>query len=191
MKHAHHNEATGEILGHYDDTIHATIPQPAVKLTDAEWQDCIDNNGLRRIDVTTNKVAIYVPAPQPISDYKKSAKSAIDTASGNARAAFPSPGSLVDAEYYLAERQAREYKSAGYSGAVPGSVQSWMDASGMTAQQAADDIIATADQWYGVLELIRSARLAGKAAVDAAADHAAVDAAAAASVATLDAIRPA
>lgn len=191
MKYAHHDDVLGEILGFYDDTIHATIPQPAVPLTDEEWQDCIDNNGLRRIDVTTGQVAIYTPPPAPLADYKKPAKAAIDNAAGNARAAFPSPGSLVDAEYYLAERQAREYKAAGYSGAVPGSVQSWADASGMTAQAAADDIIATADQWYGVLEVIRSARLAGKAAVDAAADHAAVDAAAASAVAALDTIRPA
>lgn len=140
----------------------------------------------------TEAEALALSAPQqPIADYKKAAKTAIDSAAGNARAAFPSPGSLVDAEYYLAERQAREYKAAGYSGTVPGSVQSWADVSGMTAQQAADDIIATADQWYGVLEVIRSARLSGKAAVDAAADHAAVDAAAASAVAALDTIRPA
>ncbi|MEW6647177.1 MAG: DUF4376 domain-containing protein [Pseudomonadota bacterium] len=68
MKHAHHNETTGEILGYYDNTIHAAIPQPSVELTDAEWQDCIDNNGLRRIDVASKKVVVYTPPLASVAD---------------------------------------------------------------------------------------------------------------------------
>lgn len=132
------------------------------------------------------------PPPPPLADYKNTAKMAIDNTAGTARAAFPSTGALVDAEYYRAEAEARAFTAAGYpAGAVPASVQSWATVKEWTAQQAADDIIAQADAWYGVLDLIRAARLAGKAAVDTAADNAAVDAARNAAIAQLDAIRPA
>jgi hypothetical protein len=147
---------------------------------DAGWLQIADG-GIVVVDPTT---AILAAA-------KDSAKAAIDAAAGNARASFPSAGALVDAEYYRAEADARAFRVADYLGDPPSSVRSWADAKGWSAQQAADDIIAQADAWYGVLDLIRSVRLAGKSAVDAAADYAAVDVARNAALAALGAIRPA
>jgi hypothetical protein len=80
-------------------------------------------------------------------------------------------------EYKGAEADAKAFKQAGYSGAVPTGVSSWVAASGMTAQGAADDILATADNWRGAMAQIRSNRLARKKAVEAAADQAGIDAA--------------
>jgi len=78
-------------------------------------------------------------------------------------------------EYQLAEAQARPYAAAGYLGAAPECVASWADAKRWanagepwTGQQAADDIIATADRWYGALERIRRLRLDAKERVRAA-----------------------
>lgn len=65
-------------------------------------------------------------------------------------------------EYKLADEQARAFKSAGYIGTVPGSVQSWTTAKGWTATQAADDIIAVADNWLSAQASIRSNRLSCK-----------------------------
>jgi hypothetical protein len=69
-------------------------------------------------------------------------------------------------EYVRAESQARAFKASGYpSDDVPPSVSSWADAKyrdGWTMQQAADDIIATADAWYGLLDAIRKLRLCAK-----------------------------
>lgn len=65
MKHAHFNEATGEILGFYDDGLHLSIPKPVVPLDDAEWLDCINNSGLRVIDIAT--LTIVAVAPLPVS----------------------------------------------------------------------------------------------------------------------------
>jgi len=42
MKYAH-IDAIGKLLGFYDDAIHAVIPTPNIKLTDAQWQIAIDN----------------------------------------------------------------------------------------------------------------------------------------------------
>jgi hypothetical protein len=65
-------------------------------------------------------------------------------------------------EYALAESDASAYKAAGYTGAVPQSVQAWATASKQTAQWAADDILATAVQWRGAQSTIRENRLQRK-----------------------------
>jgi len=78
-------------------------------------------------------------------------------------------------EYQLAEAQARPYASAGYPDPVPECVASWADAkqwtnggAPWTGQQAADDIITTADRWYAALAGIRRLRLDAKERVRAA-----------------------
>lgn len=83
-------------------------------------------------------------------------------------------------EYALAEQDATAYKAAGYSGAVPSSVQSWATAKSWTATQAADDILTTAAAWRGAQAAIRAARLLRKEQVRTTADAAGVDAAMAA-----------
>lgn len=107
------------------------------------------------------------PAPEPRSVEELHAD--IDRAAGDARERFVSPGYLVDQEYKRAEEAARSFAAAGYPESdVPSAVSSWASAKSWTAQQAADDIIATADYWYGAIDQIREIRLAGKAAVQAA-----------------------
>lgn len=73
-------------------------------------------------------------------------------------------------EYLAAEQQAQAFSDAGFSGAVPPSVQSWVDASGMTAEAAAADILAQAAAWNAARETIRAQRLLAKAAATAALD---------------------
>lgn len=66
------------------------------------------------------------------------------------------------AEYDLAESDANAYKSAGYSGAVPASVQAWATAKKQTAKWAADDILATSANWRAAQADIRANRLVRK-----------------------------
>ena len=96
------------------------------------------------------------------------AKGEIDQHAGITRQRFASPGDLLAAEYELAEVQATAYIDGGYSGDVPGAVQSHVDALGGTANEAADSIVATAAMFRALLEAIRTIRLTGKAAVEAA-----------------------
>jgi hypothetical protein len=77
-------------------------------------------------------------------------------------------------EYQLAAAQARPYAGAGYPDPAPECVASWADAkrwanggAPWTGQQAADDIIITADRWYSALERIRRLRLDAKERVRA------------------------
>lgn len=68
-------------------------------------------------------------------------------------------------EYLDAEVAAQVYKDAGYTGTVPDDVQCYATAKGWTAQQAADDILATAAAWRPAKSSIRANRLAAKEAV--------------------------
>lgn len=89
----------------------------------------------------------------------------IDSAADSARLEVISRQTNTE-EYKRAEQQARAFSAAGYpSGSVPSCVASWAKAKyrdGWTAQEAADDIIATADRWYGILDSIRDLRLCAK-----------------------------
>jgi hypothetical protein len=77
-------------------------------------------------------------------------------------------------EYTRARDAAQVYKDAGYTGAVPSSVQGWATAKGWTATQAADDILATAAAWIAAQDAIRNARLLRKEQVRAATDKAGI-----------------
>lgn len=95
------------------------------------------------------------------------------------------------AEYAEAEAEARAYATAGYTGTVPPSVASWVQASGLSAQAAADNILSTATAWRGAAQAMRAARLAHKAQAKAATTSAQLDAVSASWAATLAQIRAA
>lgn len=79
-------------------------------------------------------------------------------------------------EYELAEKEANDYKTAGYPASpVPGSVSAWAAAKGWTNTQAADDIIATATGWRTAQASIRANRLLHKENARNAADVTALD----------------
>lgn len=79
-------------------------------------------------------------------------------------------------EYSEAEKQAHAYKDAGYTGAVPAYVASWVAASGKTATAATDDILTQAAAWRAAAGAMRAARLAHKAQAQVATTQAALDA---------------
>ncbi len=78
------------------------------------------------------------------------------------------------AEYEEAERQAKAYAGAGYTGPVPPMVQCWADPKGWTAEQAADEILQQSEIWRGAQQAIRAQRLALKEQARAAESSAAV-----------------
>lgn len=103
-----------------------------------------------------------------LDDEKAAAIDAIDAAGEALRLAVISKMTQTS-EYVRAEQHAREYRAAGYPDGedayVPPGVASWAMAKwrqAWTARQAADDILATADRWYALLDEIRALRLANK-----------------------------
>lgn len=71
-------------------------------------------------------------------------------------------------EYQAAERDAKLYAEAGFTGDTPANVQAWADATGMTTRQAAENILQEAALYNYALNAIRALRLQGKQAVKSA-----------------------
>lgn len=118
--------------------------------------------------VTENADGTLNSTPKDLAPIKEQFKADIDLVVGAKRAAAVSKGDYLTEEYRRAYDEALAYKTSGYTGIVPAAVQSWATASGMTAQLAADNIIATRASYMTLLDVTRDIRLAGKAAVDAA-----------------------
>ena len=101
----------------------------------------------------------------PLSAVVSTAINTIDSVADTVRLGVISKQTNME-EYKRSEQQARAFKTSGYPvDDVPSCVASWARAKyreGWTAQQAADDIIATADRWYGLLDSIRDLRLCAK-----------------------------
>lgn len=97
----------------------------------------------------------------PLPDLKARSLQEVDALADAARAkVLAAPTNSV--EYSLTEADARAFKAAGYEGPAPSGVSTWVHAKrrqGWTAQQAADDIIATADAWKDLLWFVRGHRL--------------------------------
>ena len=80
--------------------------------------------------------------------------------------------SLRAVEYQLTATEAEAFAASGHEGAVPATVQAWMDAVGKDAVSATTDILEEARAWKGALYGIRAARLKGKHDVLQALTHA-------------------
>lgn len=57
-----YNSETGQILGFYSDEIeYKSIPEPYIEITEEQHNDCINNQGHRKIDLETKKVINCTP----------------------------------------------------------------------------------------------------------------------------------
>lgn len=114
---------------------------------------------------------------------------AIDTAADEARAKVLVK-STNTIEYQAALADAVKYRDAGFTGAAGRGVTSWSYAKrrqGWTDQQAAENILATADAWENALYFIREQRLDAKELVRDATTNSEVDTLLATFIATLTA----
>jgi len=60
-------DSNGNITGYYPDTInYESIPETYIEIDQVTWQDCINNPGLRRVNVVNNVIVEYTP-PEPAS----------------------------------------------------------------------------------------------------------------------------
>lgn len=151
----------------------------------------ISHSGMTAInyDVAENPLGLSADLLNGAAKAELSAE--IDTTAGTARAAFVSPGSLVEQEYHLAKQEASDWLANGKDeSAIPSSVQDHMDMFGVGAETAANEIVTTAAQWEQALATIRRARLGGKTAVRSAETIEAAEQAAQAAIAQLNGIRP-
>ncbi len=128
------------------------------------------------------------PPSPPLEEARALALLEVDQAAGAARARYITTAPGQEAVYMLKLEQARAYQAAGYAGAVPELIQAEADALGVTAQEAADLILATAAAWTAKAAQIERIRRGRKAEIEAAADVAAIEAARQAAITELAAV---
>jgi len=126
-----------------------------------------------------------------LDDAKAFAEKKIDGEASKARARFVSSGIGQDGTYITKAEQAQAYRNAGYTGTVPPYVAAEALATGSTAQETADLILATRDAWNNTVgPNIEAARIGSKKKVRAATTNQGVDAELRAATLALQAIHP-
>lgn len=164
-----YSKSTG---GFYDDTIHsaAQIPADAVSITEAQHQALLagQSDG-QLIQADSNGIPTLVAPPAPaLTDVQANALKSIDADAETLRGKYITANSGQVATYLMKYSEATAFQTAGYTGTVPGLVQSEVDATGQTAQQAADSILAQYAAWSSLAASIETARRKAKIAVNAA-----------------------
>lgn len=97
-----------------------------------------------------------------ISSVKADLMVAVDSCAGSVAESF-APYSLADQEYKLTQAQVAEWRSNGSpAGDIPSALQSWVDASGLSVEDAAASIESSADSLNSALLEIRRIRLKAK-----------------------------
>lgn len=140
------------------------------------------------VDAWTAKAPPPPPVPT-LADVRAEATGTVDFKAEQVRLRYITAGSGQAGTYIEKAQQADSFKAAGYpASAVPPMVQAEADATGQTAQQACNTIIATRDQWLVKGAQIERERRRGKVNIDAAGDAAGVQAARDAAIAALDAL---
>ena len=95
-----YDSTTGEIKGFYPDNIgYAAIPEPHIEIDETTHNDCINNQGLRRVDVTTKKIVNYTPPVPTLTELQEQAWSRIKAERDRReQAGAPYLGKILDSD---------------------------------------------------------------------------------------------
>ena len=95
-----YDQTTGEILGFFPDDIgYTTIPSPFIEIDETTHQDCINHQGLRRVDLTTLKIVEYTPPGPTLSELQAAAWSRIKAERDRReQAGAPYLGKILDSD---------------------------------------------------------------------------------------------
>ena len=127
-----------------------------------------------------------------LDELKAQAKIEIDNQAGVTRSKYITVAPGQEATYISKEQQARAYKAAGYPASTADypyiAAEVAANEGDLTATEAADQIIAKADEWAVLGAIIEQTRLAGKRDVDSRIKDTTVIAARDAAIAALQAL---
>lgn len=68
MKYAEYDQM-GNIIGFYAPEIHGeNIPVNSIEITEEQWQDCLNNQGFRGVDIAAKTIIVITPPlpPEPL-----------------------------------------------------------------------------------------------------------------------------
>lgn len=63
MVKVNYNQENGSIIGFYPEPYsdYSVIPEPNIEIDQETWIDCINNPGLRKVDLETLQIIVYTP----------------------------------------------------------------------------------------------------------------------------------
>jgi hypothetical protein len=110
--------------------------------------------------------------PSDLDKQKAESKRTVDEAAGEARERYATNAPLQDSVYIEKGKDADAFKAAGYPADETGFefITAEKNATGKTATQACDDLIATGASWKVLAASIEELRIGYKTQIDAAAD---------------------
>jgi hypothetical protein len=142
-------------------------PPPGMRLVNHPALFSRDGHGDTEVAYLRDDVIVWEASPLPACQAR--ALQQIDAAGEALRLAVVNQMTMQTEEYRQALQQAQAWRAAGYPETeeqpAPPDVVSWAVAkwrNSWTAQQAADDILATATLWATVISTVRTLRLANK-----------------------------
>ncbi|MGI9278201.1 MAG: hypothetical protein ACR2PX_01015 [Endozoicomonas sp.] len=159
------------LLG-FSNSAQGTIPADAILLSAEEHQNALIALSKGEEPYLDNGQLLFKSKIIPATERRLTACITIDNTAGQARARFATDSPFIEPEYELSYKEAVAFIEANYQGECPETVKAHAEAYSVTDQAAADEIKLMGDQWYNVLRAVRRIRLAGKRAVETAADDA-------------------
>ena len=169
----YYSKSTG---GFYDSTIHASIPEDAVWITDEQHAELLagQSNGQVIMPGKDGKPVLASKAPSHLHQWNGKEWTLDKAATSQLLAEAIDKGTdainnLVDEayrhvtrfqpEYEVREQQARDYKAGGCKGEAPEQVAAFAKPAGKTACEATDIIIAQADNLRMVMGKLGALRM--------------------------------
>lgn len=180
----------GNITGFFDTDINpaAQIPAQAIEITEAEWLDCISNQGLRAISPSSKSIVTVTPPAISLVALQSSACNQIDAAAGTQRGKYTTQVAGQNEVYQLKLNEAQAYQKATSPVATDyPHLNAEATQTNTPIATVAANVIGTYNQWLPISAKIEGYRLGGKQAVNAATTTAAVQTALNTALANLEA----
>ncbi len=168
----------GVICGFYDSKVQQTLPDDLIAITDEQYQEFVTRHNDYVFDGEE-----FMQKPRDsmaaLNRCKAVCADLIDREVGHARERLASLGNMIEVEYQLTYNDALEWDAAGRPVVgVPDSVACGAEASGRTATEEADLIIAKGAAFKASIRALRRERKLGKASLQELDDVSAIEQAA-------------
>lgn len=154
-------------IGFYETEIHTSIPVEAIDITEEQWQEFIENPGLRKWNLTTLEVDVYIPSID-INIEKSNAQYQIDAISETQRLKYITSGYGQTLTYQEKAEEASDYIVAGSPVDLTPYpfIQAEANATGKDATTAANDILVAQSLWISKGSSIEEKRIKAKIDID-------------------------
>ena len=152
---------------------YSELPEDLVEITDEEFNAYLNREAGSTVTYVDGTLVITAPEGPTLEEIKAAAINGVENFAENAVMSGISNQARA-LEYDLTATEATAFKSAGYVGEAPRSVNIWALIQNISAQEACDQILFAREQYVNLLLTIREIRLQAKAEIAEATDEAVI-----------------